>query len=200
MMAVGNQFDVRNSIARTRIVVKGATRRRDTIVAFAVATVTYLAVYLYAIGNLFYAPDTGFDLAVPVVDPLSHMFQPAPGQFAYEPIAIVGLGIAIYLFSPLNTALGTGLAVLVGANIALSYLAIVQPASCGVGASTGLLASIPAILSGSACCAPVVLLVLGITASGTLLTIFAWLLPVGIVLMLASLIYLASKVDPTAVT
>ena len=45
-----------------------------------------------------------------------------------------------------------------------------------------------------------ILLVLGVTAGGTLLAVIGWLLPVGVALLLASLVYLAGKIDPGALT
>ena len=84
---------------------------------------------------------------------------------------------------------------LVGLNLGPTYLAIVQPAACGIGAGTGLLASVPALLSGTVCCGPVILIAIGIQASGLLLTMFAWLLPLGVLLMGLSLVYVAGKVD-----
>ena len=197
-MSVRSGLQLRSAFRQTQTALGGAARRRDAIVIFVVTGGSYLGIYLYAIANLFYAPGVGFGVTVPVAEPLSHMFQPGPGRFVYEPVAIVNLGVVQYLFSPFNTAIGLMLAALVGANLMLSYLAVVQPASCGLGASSGMLASVPAILAGSACCAPVILLVLGITAGGTLLTLISWLLPVGIVLLIGSLLYLATRIDATA--
>ena len=188
---------VLNSLVRTVSVVGSASRRRDAAAVFIATGGAYLLVYFYAIGNLSYQPGIGYEVLL-VDSPLSRTFEPGPGRFAYEPIAIVDLWIVRYLFSPINTAIGLGLSLLVGANLALSYLAIVQPKACGIGTSSGLLASIPAVLAGGACCAPVLLLVLGITAGGTLLTIITWLLPVGVVLLVGSLVYLARQINPSA--
>jgi len=56
------------------------------------------------------------------------------------------------------------------------------------------LAAVPALLSGTACCGPVVLLAVGVTGSGALLSLFAWLLPIGALALLASLAYVASQI------
>jgi len=189
---------VRRSLARTSAVVFASGRRRDVAAVLVVTGVAYLLVYLYAIGDLSVEPGVGRGLLV-VDDPLDRAFEPGPGRFAYEPIAIVDLAVVRYLFSPVNAGIGVGLAALVGLNLALSYLAVVQPKACGLGASSGLLASLPAVLAGSACCAPVVLIVLGITAGGTLLAAIGWLLPAGVLALLASLVYLAGRIDPAVV-
>jgi hypothetical protein len=52
-------------------------------------------------------------------------------------------------------------------------------------------------LSGAACCGPVVLLAVGVQASGLLLSVFGVLVPLAAVLLLGSLLYVARSVDPT---
>jgi hypothetical protein len=184
-------------VRRTGVASRAALRRRDAAAVFGAVTLVYLLGFLYALGDLAVRPGIGTGLLV-VEDPLSRALEPGSGPFAYEGVAVVDLGIARYLFSPVNLLFGLGLSALVGLNLALSYLAAVQPNSCGIGAGTGLLASVPALLSGTACCAPVVLLVLGIQASALVLSLFVWLLPIGVVALLASLVYVVTKVDPTA--
>jgi hypothetical protein len=111
----------------------------------------------------------------------------------------VRLGPVTYLFS-FNTVIGIGVAGLVGLNLSLSYLAWTQPASCGLGkSSTGAFAAVPALLSGSACCGPVVLIAVGVQASSALLTTFQFLLPAAVVLLLGSLVLVGRRVDPAAV-
>lgn len=185
------------AVRRTPAVLAGAVRRRDAVFVFSLVTLSYVLVYLWAIQDL--VVGTGLGVGIDVVsDPLARAFESGPGQFTYEGVAIVDLWVVRLLFSPVNVSIGVGLAALVGANLALSYLAVVQPRSCGISASSGVLASLPALLSGGACCAPVLLIALGITAGGTLLTAITWLLPVGVALLLASLVYLAAQISPTA--
>jgi hypothetical protein len=168
------------------------------LIALAV-TVSYLFAFLYMMQDIFIEPSAGFSVAVPVTDPLSVMFQPGPGLFSFEAIAVIELGIISWTFSPLNTAMGLSLAILVGLNLGMTYLAVIQPKSCGIGASSGILAGIPALFAGGACCAPVVALIFGIQMSATLVTAFTWLLPAGGALLVASLFYITGKVDPTAI-
>lgn len=187
-----------NPLTRTVAAVALAFRRPNSAAVFLLATTIYLAGFLVAIGDLALQPGTGFSILF-VEDPFARALERAPGPFAYEGIAIVDLGVARYLFSPGNLLLGIGLAILVGLNLALSFLAVTQPKSCGIGAGTGVLASVPALLSGSACCAPIVLIVLGIQASSLLLAVFAWLLPIGVVLLVASLWVIAREIDPAVI-
>lgn len=188
---------MRTATLRTPRVLVGAARRRDTQLVFATAATGYLLLYLWLLQNLFVGAGYGIGIEV-VPQPLEKLFRSGPGTYGYEAIARVDLARVRLLFSPVNTAVGGAVALLVGANLALSYLAVVQPRSCGIGAGTGLLASVPALLTGGTCCAPVLLLVLGVTASGTLLSLLSWLLPVGVVLLLASLVYLGGQISPTA--
>jgi hypothetical protein len=103
-----------------------------------------------------------------------------------------------YLFS-LNTILGLGLSALVGLNLALTVLAWTQPNACGLGeSSTAVLATIPALLSGTACCGPVVLIVLGIQASGILLTGVQFLLPIAVCILVGSLVLVGRQINPQA--
>lgn len=104
-------------------------------------------------------------------------------------------GPVTYLFS-FNTVLGLGLSVLVGLNLTLTYLLWTQPKACGIGESSpGILASLPAVLSGTACCGPVVLIVLGIQASSVLLTAFRFLLPVAVIMLVGSFVLLGRQVE-----
>lgn len=185
---------VTTAIARTRTATAMTLRRRDARLVFGVVTVVYLLAYLWAIGHLDRGLG-GFGVSV-VADPAARFLQPELGPFSFTPVARVVLGPVTYLVS-FNTVIGLGLAVLVGLNLGLTYLAWTQPTACGIGESTtGVLASLPAILSGTACCGPVVLIVLGIQASGVLLTAFQFLLPVAAVMLLGSLLLVGRQVDP----
>lgn len=180
--------------AKTRRATLLTVRRRDARLVAGGVTGVYLLIYLWALGHL--APGLGgFGVSVAEA-PLARLFRPALGPLSFTPIATVRLGPVTYLFS-LNSILGLGLAALVGLNLGLTYLAWTQPTACGIGqSSTGLVASIPAVLSGTACCGPVVLIVLGIQASSVLLTTFQFLLPISVVLLVGSLALVSRQIDP----
>lgn len=184
----------RATAGQTKRATLATLRRRDAAAVFASVTVAYLLAYLYAIGHL--APGGGgFDLFV-VEDPLGRLFRQSLGAFSFEPVAVVELGPVVYLAS-LNTVLGLGLAVLVGLNLALTYLAWRQPKACGLATpSTAAVAGVPALLSGAACCGPILLIVVGVQATGLLLTAFEWLVPVATMLLVGSLFLVGRQVDP----
>jgi hypothetical protein len=164
---------------------------------FVSVTVGYLLAYLWAVGHLA-AGLGGYEVAV-VADPLAKFLRPALGPFSFTPVARVSLGPVTYLFS-FNTVLGLGLAILVGLNLALTYLAWTQPKACGLReSSSGVLASLPGLLSGAACCGPVVLIVLGIQASGVLLTAFQFMLPIAALVLVGSLLLIGRQVEPRAI-
>lgn len=166
---------------------------------FAGSVVGYFLVYSVAVGDLARAVSPGtVDLSV-VDDPLSRLVE-STGPFQYEPVAFVELGVVDYLFAPLNAAIGLGLAVLVALNLVVAYGAWRTPAACGlpetggVKGATGLLAAIPALLSGTVCCGPAILLVVGVQATAGLLAVFQWLLPVAVVLLVGSLLVASRRV------
>lgn len=183
--------------SHTRAATATALGRRDGRIVFAVVAVGYLLAYLRAIGHL--APGLGGYGVTVVADPLGTLFVAGQGPLSFRPVARVAVGPVTYLFS-LNTLIGLALAVLVGGNLAVSYLVWRQPAACGLGrSSAGLVAGLPAILSGTACCGPVVLLVVGVQASGILLTTFQLLLPLAVLLLVGSLLLVGRRFDPTGV-
>lgn len=194
-VSVGSR--VTETVSRTRGATAATLRRRDAQVVFATVTAGYLGLYLYAIGHL--APGLGGVGITVVDDPLGQFLRPALGPLSFTPVAMVSLGPLTYLFS-FNTVLGLGLSMLVGLNLAVTYLAWTQPKACGIGrSSSGILASIPAVLSGTACCGPVVLIALGIQVSGVLLTTVQYMLPIAVVLLVGSLLLVGRQVDPQLV-
>jgi hypothetical protein len=185
---------VPRGVAHRLRVLRLTVTRRLPLAVLLVATLAYLLAFLYALGDLTFDPaGTGITT---VDDPWTRMLEPGPGPFTHEPIALVEFEAGRLFVSPLNALLGLGIAGLVGANLAVTALAIRQPTSCGVDAGTGVVAAIPALLGGSACCAPVILLVLGIQAGSLLLGLLSWLLPLGAALLILALVYLAGRIDP----
>lgn len=189
---------VRSRLGQTLLIGRGVLGGRGPRAVFAGVTLAYLGTFLWVLSDVLIHTGAGFSVFV-ADQPLARTFRPAPGAFLYQPVALLELGVVVWEFSPLNTLLGLFIASLVGLNLAFSYLAVTQPASCGIGAGAGVVASVPGLLAGSTCCAPVILLAFGIQASGIILTAYVWLLPASVALLLGTLVYVAGKVDPTAV-
>lgn len=186
---------VGEALWRTRFAVSATLRRRDGFAVFSAVTALYLVAFLW-FSDLLNFGNTDFELVV-AQNPLARFFQPANSALSFEPVTLVEFAIGTYLFS-LNTVIGLGIALLVGLNLAVTYLAWKQPKACGIGSSSsGLLAGVPALLSGAACCGPIILIIFGIQASSTILTVFQWLIPAAVVLLLGSLVWVGRQVDPT---
>lgn len=183
-----------DAVRHTTTVLRRALGRRDGAFVALASGLVYLVAYLFALGDLVVRRGVGTGIVV-ARDPLSTAFRRV-GPAAFEAVALVDLYHVRLLFSPGNVVVGGALAALVGANLALTYLALAQPKACGPGATAGLAAAVPALLSGTVCCGPVILLLFGVQASGLLLTAFAWLVPVGGALLVATLVLAARRVDP----
>ncbi len=109
------------------------------------------------------------------------------GTMTFEPVLQLILPGLTFLFSPLNVLIGGLLSGLAGLNLAVTYLAYRQPKACRFNRSTGLFASLPALLAGGACCAPAIVLIFGLQVSSLFITVFQVLLPVAGVLLVVTL-------------
>jgi hypothetical protein len=187
----------RDTVARTRFAVRTALGRTDGRLVFGGVALGYLLTYLWAIQDLL---PGGFGQGIVVVsDPLAVAFR-RTAALSFEAVALIDLGVVSYEFSPVNLLIGLVVAGLVGVNIAVSYLVWRQPAACGISpekaVGTGLMGAIPALLSGTACCGPLILLVVGIQMTTALVTLFSVLLPIAVVALVGSLLYVGRQVNP----
>ena len=118
------------------------------------------------------------------------------GTVTFEAIAMVTVPGLTIIISPLNILIGLVISVLVGLNLMITYIAYYQPRACSFNRSTGVLASFPALLAGGACCAPAIILILGIQVSSLMMTVFQVLIPVAIALLLLTLKLILDRTDP----
>lgn len=109
--------------------------------------------------------------------------------FQFEPVALLQLPFLSWTLSPMNGLIGAALALLVALNAGCAWIAVTQPRLCRARPSAGLLAAVPALLAGSACCAPVAFLVLGLPVTASIIGLFDVLLPLAALLLLAALRY-----------
>jgi len=177
-------------------IVRAAVSRRDGRAAFLLGVLGYPVLYLAAIGHLALG-GRGWSVYV-VDDPVGRgLHQTRP--FSFEPVARVVVEPVTFLVSPLDAAVALVLAVLVGCNLAVAVTVWRSPAACGVEGSAGLLASIPALLTGATCCGPAILFALGVGATGALLTAFGYATPVTALLLVGSVFLVARSGDATAI-
>ncbi len=156
-----------------------------------VITGLYLVAFLFAIQNL--TLPTGRDFAMLWADP-ALMFR-RTGFLLFDAIAVIHTPLFTWLVAPLNLLLGLVISLLVGMNLMLSWIAWRQPRVCRVNGTAGTLGLLPALLAGGACCAPTLLLVLGLQATAALITTIQWMIPLALVLLLGSLVWVAQKTD-----
>lgn len=184
---------IREPLSRTGAALRVAAGRWDARAVLLAGGLGYLLVYLVAVGDL--APARAGEPSVRLAADLSRALA-RTGFLRFDAVAVVsGFGLA-FLVSPLNLLVAVGLAGLVGANLALTYLGLVQPRACGLEASSGVFAGVPALLSGAACCGPTLLLVLGIQASAAWVTVFEVLVPLAVVLLVGALVLVGRRIDP----
>lgn len=172
------------------VVKKLVTRRRYRRIALVIG-ILYLIAFLLAVQNL---TIPGGDTLVRRGS-LSAMFR-RTGFLLFDAVAIVQTPLFTLLVSPINILIGILLSFFVGLNLTMSYVAWRQPRACSINRATGVLGMLPALFAGGACCAPTVLLILGIQATATLITASQWLIPIAFVLLLGSLVWIAQKTQP----
>lgn len=146
--------------------------------------VLYGAFYLWVIGDLDIARRPAWSAQFAPLDP-SGWFN-ARGLFLFEPIGMLQANFLLLLVSPLNMLVAALLAILLAANIHGAVSLRRGPGQCRSGNSGVLSGALPALLAGSACCAPGILLLLGIPALGAFSALFGYLIPLSLVLLIGS--------------
>jgi hypothetical protein len=111
--------------------------------------------------------------------------------FQFESVAILEGPFFVWLLSPANIALGVVLGLLTGIQIALVGIARKCAVSCGLSPAAGLFAGLPGLLAGSACCAPILFVILGVQLTASLVTLMGLMVPIAFVLLLGGLVYTA---------
>jgi hypothetical protein len=163
-------------------------RHRLTVTA---VTVLYLIAYLWSIGDIVVtATDQTRFAAGPIqvaADwPAKLLRQTAP--FTYEPVLAAHLTGHLQLFlAPVNVALGLLLGGLAAANLAAAIQLYRTAAACRRRSFVGLLGALPGFLTGFACCAPTLTLLLGAQVAAALFGLRNWLLPLALAILLAGL-------------
>ena len=151
---------------RLKTVLSSKRTRRATIVVSA----AYLLLYIYLIGDLSLTSGSAYFRAA---DDWSSLLLRQRVSFNYESVAALGVSGITFLISPMNIFLGGVLAVLIGLNAGFLVFALERPKICGAASKGGILASIPGLLMGFACCAPTVLIALGSVAASVTLSFIA---------------------------
>lgn len=143
----------------------------------------YLFLYLWIIGQLIFLIHS-FDLEI--LPSWNELLFKQRSPFLFESFGVLYL-YKIAVFLSLNLLLGIILSFLVAANIVISVYSFIALRLKGLKGFGMLVGTIPALLSGAACCTPLLILLLGVQLSATILSVFAFLVPIAILLLLGSL-------------
>ena len=147
----------------------------------------YGAIYLVGVGDLTFDRGAGWFLQTGVVtlERITSMRSP----FLFEGIALAEAGWWVILVSPLNLLLAGILGVLLAVNLHGAITLWREPRACGLSSAGSASGAVPALLAGSACCAPSLLLLLGMPSLGVLAAFFGYLIPVSIITLVASRVW-----------
>lgn len=160
----------------------------------------FVVLYLYSVGNIVIAPgtDLAFGRPIPaasvVSDWTAKMWKPI-APFVWEPIAAFYLNRSVALFISVPNLF---LALLLGTLVALNMaIAIARARAIVTGNKrtafvSGLLPSLPALLTGFTCCLPTVILALSFLATGfgvAAIVIAPYFLPVAAIALIVNLLW-----------
>lgn len=164
-----------------------------------VAFIVYVLVYLAAVGHLVFTtrmePSQSL-FALKILPNWQDLLFRQRSPFLFESIGALYLGPNLKLFlSVPNMTLSVILGSLVGTNIALSYYSFRQLGLSGGRGVINLLGTIPAIVSGAACCVPTIILVVGLQLTATLATAWSFFVPLSMGLLLLSLIWSLKRIQ-----
>lgn len=159
---------------------------RSQVLAWSTAS-AYMILFLVAVADLtidgVWRPLSGFA----ALD-WQNLVLRERAPFQFEAVAVVQAPWLVWLVSPVNIAIGLMLGLLTGLQIALVRIAKDCAVACGLSPATGILAGLPGLLAGSACCAPLLFVLLGIQVTASLVTLMGLLVPAAFVLLGAGLV------------
>lgn len=175
--------------------------RRAWIVA-AAALLAYAGLYLFVAKAIVFEPAAAFGrfgpLPLLILAPdisLSHLTR------WLDPLFVLYLSDSLVI-SPSAPVLLTAavLGSLIGINAAVSVEAAVRrPAGCERGGAYWLGAVLPSFLASFSCCAPTILLLVGGTFAGAVIGVVPFVVPVAVVLLLASLAWSLRRLERTTI-
>jgi hypothetical protein len=169
--------------------------RRFLITALA-SLLAYLVLYVTAMQYLIFVPGAADSfIAVHVLPHWSELVFRARGPFLFEPIGALHLGPFMLFLSVPNLAIGALLGLLVGANIAVSYYGFRALGMRGVRGMHALVGTVPALVSGAACCVPTLILVIGLQVTATLAAVWPILVPASAALLVVSLWWSLHRIE-----
>ena len=172
---------------KARLLISILTTRRFLVAAL-VSLVAYVVLYLAAMQYLIVSPgETESLVAVSVVPDWRNLAFRSRGSFLFEPIGVLEIAPLVIFLSIPNLGIAIVLGLLVGANVAASYYGFHALGMRGVRGMHALIGTIPALISGAACCVPTLILVIGLQLTATVAAVWSWLVPISALLLALSL-------------
>lgn len=141
--------------------------------------VSYALLYLFLIGDIDIGA-SGWQWVLLPIDSMQPFSQRSLLHF--EAVAMIQLGWLTVLLSPVNIVIASVLGMLLALNV--YGLMSMRTRACQLSRSSSSMSALPALLTGGACCAPSLFLVLGIPGLGALISYIGWLLPLSALLLL----------------
>ena len=156
------------------------------VIVFSIFVVLYLAVTQFLILERRIGTAGGFFEVRIAENWLELMFrQRAP--FLFEPIGVLSAGMLKLFISVPNILLAVALGTLVASNLTVSYYSFHTLSLRGPRGIMALLGTVPAIISGAACCVPTLILVIGLQFTATLAAMWPFFVPLSFLLLIAAL-------------
>ncbi|MHA1959488.1 MAG: hypothetical protein ACW99U_04625 [Candidatus Thorarchaeota archaeon] len=118
--------------------------------------------------------------------------------FNWEPIGFISLGYVQFFLAIPNIIFGGIVAALVGLNLSASAYTYLNRTTCRVDPSKSVLAAVPALLTGVACCGPSLLLSLGIASASVtvaFVSILPFMFPLALIGLVGSLLWTGKKLS-----
>lgn len=147
----------------------------------------YAVIYLVGIGDLTWEPRAGWFIQTGSASFERMTSMRAP--FLFEATALIEAGWWVFLVSPLNLLLALLLGALLTVNLHGAITLWREPAACGLSSAGTASGALPALLAGSACCAPSLLLLLSMPGLGVLAAFFGYLIPLSLLALIASRVW-----------
>ncbi len=146
----------------------------------------YMVLYLYVIGDLDIVGPPWWGIQVSELS-LQQMLA-SRSTLLFESVATIEAGYVIWLVSPINLMIALFMGGLLAANLH-GAIFLRRQAACSIDPSPGggnsamVGGMIPALLAGGACCAPSLILLLGIPGLGAMSAFFGWLIPLSVLIL-----------------
>ena len=181
------------------------THRRYRILAAALGLIFFL-LYLFSIQHILYLPnvDLSYQAAIPSFRLVSNWTEKAfraRVPFLWEPIAAIYLTphLMIQLALP-NILLGGLLGGLLGVNLSMGFFELFREGGLrSIDSLRSLVAAVPSLLTGFACCAPTILIAIGGSLaaglSAGLLAIRPYFLPASLIILLLNAGWTAGNIS-----